>query len=109
MEEFSLVILLLALIPFAILFYMKMDSVHKKRILWVTIAYSGLFLLGLLTFWSNQVKGANIDVAPIRGYELFLKLRVPLSALRWGGNFYFWWQLLLFSLRIFQEKLKEAG
>ncbi len=75
MEEFSLVILLLALIPFAILFYMKMDSVHKKRILWVTIAYSGLFLLGLLTFWSNQVKGANIDVAPIRGYELFLKLR----------------------------------
>lgn len=75
MEEFSLVILLLALIPFAILFYMKMDTVHKKRILWVTIAYSGLFLLGLLTFWSNQANGANGNVVPIRGYELFLKLR----------------------------------
>ena len=75
MEEFSLVILLLALIPFAILFYMKMDTVHKKRILWVTIAYSGLFLLGLLTFWSNQANGANVNVVPIRGYELFLKLR----------------------------------
>lgn len=54
-EEFSLVILLLALIPFAILFYIKMDSVHKKRILWVSIAYAGLFLFGLLSFWHHQM------------------------------------------------------
>lgn len=55
MEEFSLVILLLALIPFAILFYMKMDTVHKKRILWISAAYAGLFLFGLLSFWHNQI------------------------------------------------------
>lgn len=55
MEEFSLVILLLALIPFAVLFYIKMDSVHKNRILWVSIAYAGLFLFGLLSFWHHQM------------------------------------------------------
>ncbi|MDI9401022.1 MAG: DUF2723 domain-containing protein [Verrucomicrobiota bacterium] len=53
-EEFSLVILLLALIPFVILFYLKVNAIQKKYILWISAAYGGLFLFGLLSFWSHQ-------------------------------------------------------
>ena len=48
MQEFSIIFLLLALIPFIILFFVKLEKVHKKRYCWILSIYSAFFLIGLL-------------------------------------------------------------
>lgn len=47
-QEFTIVFLLLALIPFIILFFRKIDAVHKKRFYWITGCYAALFFIGIL-------------------------------------------------------------
>ncbi len=63
LNEFTIVMLLLALIPFLFLFFLKMEKKHKNRLFWISVFYGALFLLGLLVSLKNQV--AHV---PMAGY-----------------------------------------
>lgn len=97
-QEFTLPILLLSLIPFVLLFFLKLNESRKKRLYWISSIYAGLFLIGLLMALKGHVSGSATDffyasspytyIGFLTGWLILLVVSIPFVFFKdIAGNF----------------------